>query len=537
MKQNDNLSIIICHCEGALCDDNTLSNIKSVYKESADIFDYPALCTETGLKDVPGSLSEEKPRGVVVAGCSKVYDDAFLTSLANKMGIARDSLFPINIGTADIQSLKDKSDAIVKQIQKGYRAASFIPGFDKKTIPMNQTVLVLGGGIAGMSAARELDERGYRIILLEKESEPGGMLNLAKTKTDHTPSYHYPPLPKGIKVYTNSSLTSLAGSVGSFRAKVKSPGGEKEITCGAVVMATGRWKGINSGFPGDVFQQDPGMCKASDLVDRVAALPRKKETRRIAILLDYKVEETKASAEMAFHMALGLQKDPKNQVFIFSRETRVSAKSLEILFDEVQDAGVVIVKYEDTLNFNKDSSHNERTEIIYTDTLLQQPMKLLCDLIGISLSGISPEADPGMADLTGINLDTLGQFQDNNVHLFPGKTNRPGIFTAGACTGRDYIPDIITDAKATALAVHTLLAGKTMEIELSSVTVDEDKCILCLTCIRSCPFHAMIIDTEKDVAACLPEVCQKCGSCAGECPIKAITLPAYSDNVILSQID
>jgi heterodisulfide reductase subunit A len=161
---------------------------------------------------------------------------------------------------------------------------------------------------------------------------------------------------------------------------------------------------------------------------------------------------------------------------------------------------------------------------------------LSCDLIGISLSGVFPGVDPEVAVLTGLSLDALGQFQENNVHLFPGKTNRPGIFVVGACKGRDYIPDIITDAKATALSVHTLLSGKSMEVVLSSVTVNEDKCILCLTCIRSCPFQAMKVDGEKEAAVCIPEVCQKCGSCAGECPAKAITLPAYSDDVILSQI-
>ena len=69
-----------------------------------------------------------------------------------------------------------------------------------------------------------------------------------------------------------------------------------------------------------------------------------------------------------------------------------------------------------------------------------------------------------------------------------------------------------------------------------NAVVDEDKCILCLTCVRSCPHHAMEVDREKGAAVSIPEACQKCGICAGECPAKAISLPVYSDDVLLSLI-
>jgi heterodisulfide reductase subunit A-like polyferredoxin len=87
------------------------------------------------------------------------------------------------------------------------------------------------------------------------------------------------------------------------------------------------------------------------------------------------------------------------------------------------------------------------------------------------------------------------------------------------------------------MAVHQLLRQKELEVELSHAMVDKDKCAICLTCIRSCPYKAMVIDREEGVAACLPEVCQRCGICAGECPAKAITLPAYSDEIVMNYLD
>jgi heterodisulfide reductase subunit A len=83
--------------------------------------------------------------------------------------------------------------------------------------------------------------------------------------------------------------------------------------------------------------------------------------------------------------------------------------------------------------------------------------------------------------------------------------------------------------------VHAVLARKEIVVELSHAVVDGDKCALCLTCIRSCPFAAMRIFAEEKRADCVPEACRRCGICAGECPNKAIELPAYSDRIVLAR--
>ena len=163
-------------------------------------------------------------------------------------------------------------------------------------------------------------------------------------------------------------------------------------------------------------------------------------------------------------------------------------------------------------------------------------MSLECELAGVSGYGVASAADPELARLFGVTLDALGQMQANNIHLFPGETNRPGIFAAGACRGQFYPPRIESEARATALAVHQLLAPGVLEVELAQPVVDEDKCALCLTCVRSCPHGAMYVDRAKGAAASAPEACRRCGICAGECPAKAITLPVWSDRVVMSQV-
>ena len=131
--------------------------------------------------------------------------------------------------------------------------------------------------------------------------------------------------------------------------------------------------------------------------------------------------------------------------------------------------------------------------------------------------------------------DACGRLQENNIHLLPCETNRTGVFVVGPCRGESDPAAALRDARAAALAAHQLLSQKNLVVELSHPVVDGDKCVLCLTCIRSCPFKAMRIMAEEKRADCAPEACRRCGICAGECPEKAITLPAYSDGIVLAR--
>jgi heterodisulfide reductase subunit A-like polyferredoxin len=206
---------------------------------------------------------------------------------------------------------------------------------------------------------------------------------------------------------------------------------------------------------------------------------------------------------------------------------------LEELYDRARQSGVEVAKFEGQPALR---AAGKSVAIDFRDAILGQPVSLECALAGVSGYGVQGAADAELARLFGVNLDALGQYQANNIHLFPGETNRPGVFAAGACRGQFYLPLIQSEARATALAVHQLLSPGVLELELAQPVVDEDKCALCLTCVRSCPHGAMYVDREKGAAACAPEACRRCGICAGECPAKAITLPAWSDRAVLSQV-
>jgi heterodisulfide reductase subunit A-like polyferredoxin len=250
-------------------------------------------------------------------------------------------------------------------------------------------------------------------------------------------------------------------------------------------------------------------------------------------MLDREIDETRASTEAALQLALDLQDHDRVQVYLFCRDIRVAALPLEALYDRARGAGVAVVPFTGVPRLEPGP---RGVTVTVQDSVLGETFSLQCDLLSVSPGGMASQADfyRDLAARTGVSTDGLGRLQDNNIQLFPEKTNRPGVFVIGPCRGEDYAPQAVREAQAAALAAHELLGAGSMDVELSHPVVDADKCVLCLTCIRSCPFQAMQVAAGKRAAESIPEVCQRCGTCAGECPAKAIELPVYSDQIMAS---
>jgi heterodisulfide reductase subunit A len=397
------------------------------------------------------------------------------------------------------------------------------PSFEIKKVPLQQSVLVIGGGIAGLSVAQEIHHCGYATTIVEQTDQSGGQI--------------FPDLSaEGIEVFSKSSLLEFTGNIGDFFARINTPAGEKTVRCGVVILASGT-PGLSIELSNILeIAGQSGSAHIFSIFDvelAIADLVKRKNVRSIGLILDMERDETKASTEMALKLAQNIQHQKRYQASLFCRDVHVAAKDLERLYDDVREAGVNIIKYDGQIVLTETE---KGVVITYADSILRQEMTVYCDRVGVSPFGLAVPADTGLAEMFGISTDAYGQMQANNIHLFPAQTNRPGIFVVGSCRGQPYLPQIMTEAKAVALEVHALLSQKSLEVELSNAVVDADKCVLCLTCIRSCPHKAMQINRTKGAAESIPEVCQKCGICAGECPAKAIELPRYSDNILIALV-
>ena len=359
------------------------------------------------------------------------------------------------------------------------------PRFETRAVALCQDVLIVGQGPAAEEAARRVKGFGHGVTMKEPQDLP-----------------------------------VLEGAVGSFRVAGR--------TFGAVIIADGLAERDTARAP---FV--PGkVIPLAGLEAHMAGLARRDRPRSAAILLDLEIDDTKASWSTAVRVALSLRAAHKTEVTMLQRDVRVSGRGLEKLYDDARVAGISFIKFDGAPRIRATA---EGVTIACRDSVAGEDVEVVVGIAAASAGGLSTPAGKGLAEAAGILVDAYGQLQENNIHLLPDQTNRTGVFVIGPCRGETDETAVRRDARAAALAVHQLLSQKELVVELSHPVVDPDKCVLCLTCIRSCPFKAMRIFMEEKRADSVPEACRRCGICAGECPAKAITLPAHSDGIVLAR--
>lgn len=468
-------------------------------------------------KSPAASLRRLKTGRLVFAGCSLLGRPDLQESLAAGAGVTPSAVRGVNLRQPALRRASGRVAVpqAVAAVQRALRALALQPLFERRRIPLAPGVLVVGAGPAGREAASRLRALGHPVTLAD-----------------------------------GSRLRALNGQVGAFTARVQTPAGETEVKAGAVIVASAADgdddqpaaapsaelqapSGADATRSRDAAPVAPPLLPLAALEAAAAALPRRPGVRTVGILLDRELDEPRASTEQALHLALRLQQRDRVQVFLFCRDVRVAALPLEELYDQARRAGVEVLKYAGAPGIDADA---RGVTVRLQEQILGGPVELRCDLLGVSPDGLRRPEGGGLAGLTGVSTDALGRLQENNVRLFPEKTNRPGVFVVGPARGESWPPQAIREAQAAALAAHRLLAPGALEVELSNAVVDPDKCALCLTCVRSCPFQAMRVGAGKGAAESIPEVCQRCGICAGECPAKAIELPVYSDRILLGQL-
>jgi heterodisulfide reductase subunit A-like polyferredoxin len=539
-EAGEKVGVVLCSCGGTLFSAAQGEKIASgIYggEGAPAVFLSQRACDPGETKALARDLRRQRIAKAVFVGCSLRERQELFEGLARKSGLTPSSLRNVALREPSFLRLsrRDATRHAVSLTHRALRALSLQPSFQMRRVPMAPEVLVIGDGPAGREAARAARALGHPTALVSAGATAAG-----------------PPPAGQERPSARSRLLSLEGQVGAFHVRIQTPSEVQTVDVGAVIVADGAapepedWLkavagDIRSGRPCGRTDGQPLGAEAvarpvlalSDLAAAVEALPRRSAVRPIGILLDLEIDESRAATETALGLALRLQSRDRVQVYLFCRDVRVTALPLEGLYDQAREAGMAVVAFTGVPRLEPGL---RGVTVTVQDAVLGETVSLDCDLLGVSPSGIAAQAAGyrDLAALIGVSTDGLGRLQENNINLLPEKTNRPGVFVVGTCRGEDYLPQQIREAQAAALAAHELLSVGRAEVELSQPVVDADKCALCLTCVRSCPFHAMRVAAGKSVAESLPEVCQRCGTCAGECPAKAIELPVYSDRILLS---
>jgi heterodisulfide reductase subunit A len=234
-QKEERIGVYVCHCGTNIAgtvDCKSVSEYAQGLEGVVVSRDNTYTCSEPGQNQIVEDIKKYNLTKVVVASCSpKMHEKTFRKAIEDA-GLNPYSLEMINLREQCSWVHKDKIEGTkkAKDLVKGgvFRAAR-LESLYPQEMTMSKDVLVIGGGIAGISAALQLANSGYKVYMVEKQPSIGGrMAQLSKTfpTLDCAPCILSPRMvdvaaSPNIALYTGSEVVDLTGTPGNYRVKVR----------------------------------------------------------------------------------------------------------------------------------------------------------------------------------------------------------------------------------------------------------------------------------------------------------------------------
>ncbi len=507
-------------------------------------------CSQDSQESMKKTIAEHDLNRVVVAACTpKTHEGIFMDTL-EAVGLNKYLVEMANIRNQDSWVHGDiplEATAKAKSLVRAAvsRAASLSP-LHEKVIDVNQRAMVIGGGVAGMTAALGLADQGYETVLVEKEERLGGMANRLTVTIEGADVREFlgklisrvQSHPK-IQALTRSLVVGFSGFKGNFTTEVLVGPGmyERKINHGVIVLATGaeEYKPKEYCY-GESDRVATQVELASRLKDSGAeGLDRVVMIQCVGSRNDENPNCSRICCQSAIKNALKIKElNPRSQVFVLYRDIRTYG-NLEEYYKQARKAGVVFVRYAAENPPRVETDGDGKVLVEFRDHVLGRQIQVEADLLALS-AGMRASDTEELASIVKLARTAEGYFMEAHVKLRPVDMATDGVFLCGTCHSPQLLDESIAQAYASASRATTFLAQKRLKLSAVTARVEGDLCASCLICVRSCPYGVPRINADG-VSEIDPALCHGCGICACECPAKAIELNWYEDDQILCKVE
>ncbi|MFX0022671.1 MAG: hydrogenase iron-sulfur subunit [Candidatus Hermodarchaeota archaeon] len=416
-----------------------------------------------------------------------------------------------------------------------------------KVIP---EAMVVGGGIAGMSAALEIANKGFKVHLVEKEDKLGGQLNsIYKINFDRIDSKEFLEAKlkefneqKNINIYLNSEVIDVKGSIGDFKVRIKENNGGKDINLniGTIIAATGAYEYKPGGWYH--YGENDNVMTQLELSEKLKNNDLKDgETIVFIHCVGSRQPEggngvTYCSliccSESIRHALYVRETYPNSTIYVLYRDIRVGTDEEPYYWKARENVNYIRFNEYPTVEPN-----NGKLNVNVKDILTQTDLTIETDKVVLS-TPLIPHNTQKLGEMIKCARDQNGFFLEAHVKLRPVDFATAGIYLAGTCHGPKGIADSISQSRgAAAHALIPLISGEVENEPLVSV-VDPALCIACQKCEEVCNFGAIGVNFDDDilVSESNPLLCKGCGDCSAACPAGAITMSHFADNQIYPMI-
>jgi len=485
-------------------------------------------------------LKKSGANRLVFAGCTPVIHRPLIEEALRMAG-----LNPYLYDLVDLRVMDPETATaqIQDRIRMGAARALLISPPALREIPVVKSALVVGAGVTGLESALALSREGYPVTLVEKEKEIGGHGRHVRTTWQGFDAQEYL---KGliaavrndpnITLMTGARVRENRGVAGNFVTTLEHKGKAVEVSHGVTLLASG---GDPTRPKEYLLGEHPNVYIWSDLEQKLLEDPAAIEKAQSAVFIQCVGSRevgcphcSNICCTFSVRAAVDLKsKNPDMNIYILYRDIRTVGER-ETLYREARSKGVIFIRYTtDNKPVVTPGPDGNSLRVVAYDPVLQKSIALEADFVSLQTAIVGTSA-PELADIFRVNLDPNGFFAESPEKLKPLDATEKGVYVAGLAGYPKDTMESIAHAKAASARALEILARNTLQVGGLVAEVLTEKCAVCCTCVRTCPFHVPVIDHDRGAAFIDPGLCRGCGMCVAECPGKAIAMGTCSDAML-----
>jgi quinone-modifying oxidoreductase subunit QmoB len=596
----DKLAAYVCSgCGiGDKLDIAALEKIATKEGKMAVVKNHSFLCNAEGVQMIRDDIEKDGVTHVCIAACSrraKAEAFSFPTVAVSRANLREGVLWVVAEGADHDEVRQEMAEDYVRMGCAEVRKMKAPQGKVKEA--SSKRIMVVGGGMTGMTAALAAADAGYEAVLIEKTGALGGFAAKLLKRVPFNGAYAEAQ-PTGIeelvakitgnariKVHLNSTVTETAGAPGRFLASIaQESGAVTQETVGAIVQATGFTTYDIAKLP----ELGGGQANVVDQAG-LEALARAANGGAI------KRADGKEVKSVVFVQCAGQRDDSGTHLPYCSGHCCATSIKQATYFKDANPDVDTVVMYQDLrvpgmgedfyrsaqkkgVTFTKGKASavagGDACRVSFRDLILDEDTAIDADLVVLATgqvptSGVNldewtatvtaaesgdetaKEKKSALQKISVLNLNyrqgpDVPQFKhgfsDSHFICFPYETRRTGIYAAGPTRRPMDMFQATEDATGAAMkaiqAVENVERGRAAHPrawDLSFPQARLEGCTQCKRCTVECPFGA-IDEDEKRFPVFNEERCRRCGTCMGACPVRVISFENYSCDTVGSQI-
>ena len=545
------IGVFVCNCGvniGGIADVPAIAEYAKGLPNVEYVEENLFTCSQDTQDTMVEVIKEQKLNRIVVAACTpRTHEPLFQETLRNA-GINSYLFDMANIRNQCTWVHSDDKEAATEKskdlVRMSVNRASLLEPIPAVSVKIDKSALVIGGGVAGMTAALSLADQGFPTTLVEKSSVLGGAArDLTKTWKGNDVQEYLAGLVDNvekhpdIQVLCDAEVVGASGFVGNFETQVANGNGTKTVEHGVTIVATGgkaadtdeylygknsrvtRWHDL---------EHDPEKLKDAESIVFIQCVGSRDDNRPYC---------SRICCTASISQAISIKEEtPDKDVFILYRDIRTYGEK-EILYKKAREMGVLFIRYS-LDNKPKVTELEDGLAVEVFDPILQKNLQIKADLVNLA-TAIEPAVNDKISEFYKIPLNAENFFMEAHAKLRPVDFATDGMFLCGLAHYPKAIDESIAQAMAASSRATTILAKDSVQVSPLVSQIDADKCIGCGLCEEVCAFNAIELEEVEGKgyrAKNISASCKGCGLCASSCPQIAIDMLHFRDAQIVASI-